>query len=1134
MEWSGTRAGTQGCAAVTCSSSALPASCYTPRVHLVPGTCILLAAVVAAPPALAQDRISLNFTGSGGRQVTAAAGVVAASGWNNVAGGSGSAIVLRDDAGADRGTRLAFTSASAGFRLNPPATSANGALFDGQVITSSTGGPATVTVSGIPFASYDVIAYVAHGPSNVGRDAVVTLGAGTFAFRNEDCSTYTDPVGFRLVNTTTVPGAIGNHVRFTGLTASSFSLVLQPAPSGNPGSSGLAGLQVVGAVLDADGDGLDDLWEQRWFGNLSQGPLGDPDADQLVNLQEQQRNTVPVDDDTDDDGLGDGAEVVRGTNPLVADTDGDSLRDGVETGTGTYVSPANTGTSPLLVDTDGDGARDGAEVRRGSNPCDPQSRPNLPNIVVILADDLGWGELGCYGQQIIRTPNLDALAAGGMRFTQFYSGSPVCAPHRSTLMTGRHTGTTQVRNNLATAALRPGTFTIGRMLQDEGYVTACVGKWGLGNTGSTGVPNQQGFDHFFGFLDQTHAHWYYPSYLWRNTAQVTYPGNNGAAGPTNAGTVHAHDEMTREALQFVDQNHQRPFFLYLAYTVPHVSLQEPAHSDPAQRALGRNSIDEFYGNVTWSEPNANFASSHYTSNARPRRAYAAMISAMDRDIGVLMARLAQYGIEDDTLVVFTADNGTSYCCGVDYGFFNSMGGLRGYKGEVYEGGIRVPTIARWPGRIPAGAVSDHVAASWDVLPTVAEVVDAAVPADLDGISFLPTLVGQPARQQQHEYLYWEYDQGGRRKAVRMGDWKGVRYGDAGAGAALQLYNLATDRNETTNVVAQQPAIAAQVDRIMAARHTFSGTFYRGLDEYPTVSGVTLANAAPGIQLDAAAVGFVQAPLVRDVTTELAVPFTVQLVNVAGRNANAGLLLGDGAGTAQAIRYEVDATAGRFRIAHGATLAEVPFGPGTSAFSAIDLVATYDVGTRVATLRDSNGILVATPLPAGPQRITHHGYRVDNARSIVVPIDPALGLLWRSDWAAFGSGCSSSSGVPLLRAVGPMRPDLGSTFTAEVSSFPPAATVAIGVLGTSNSAWNGSPLPLDLAPFGMPGCRQYVSADALGLLAATNGRAQWSLAIPAQGALLGLRFHQQALVLDPSANLAGLATSNAGSGVLGRP
>lgn len=1088
----------------------------------------------ATPGPSAQDRISLNFTGNGGRSVTATAGVVPASGWNNVAGGSGSAVVLRDDAGVDRGTRLTFSSASTGYRLNPPATSADGALFDGQVITMVNAAPATVSVSGIPYPSYDVIAYVAHGPNHAGRDVMVSLGTTTFALRNEDCSTYTDPVGFRLVTTTTVPGAVGNHVRFTGLTASSFSLVLQPAASGTPGSSGIAGFQLVSARIDVDGDGLDDLWEQRWFGNLAQGALGDPDTDQLVNLQEQQRNTVPVDADTDDDGLADGAEVLRGTNPLAADTDGDQLRDGVETGTGTFVSQVDTGTSPLLVDTDGDGARDGAEVRRGSNPCDPQSRPNLPNIVVVLADDLGWGELGSYGQQLIRTPNLDALAAGGMRFTQFYSGSPVCAPHRSTLVTGRHTGTTQIRNNLASAALRPGTFTVGRMLQQEGYVTACIGKWGLGDTGSTGVPNQQGFDHFFGFLDQTHAHWYYPSFLWRNTAQVTYPTNNGVFGPTNSGTVHAHDEMTREALQFVDQNHHRPFFLYLAYTVPHVSLQEPQHSDPVQRALGRTSVDEFYGNVTWSEPNANFASSHYTSNARPRRAYAAMVSAMDRDVGALMARLAQYGIEDDTLVLFTADNGTTYCCGVDYGFFNSMGGLRGHKGEVYEGGIRVPTIARWPGRVPAGTVSNHVAASWDVLPTLAELVDAGVPEPVDGISFLPTLLGDPSRQQQHEYLYWEYDQGGRRKAVRMGDWKGVRLGDAGAGAPLQLFNLATDRNETTNVVAQQPSVAAEIERIMAARHTFSGQFYRGLDEFPVVSGVTLANVAPGIQLDGSAVGHVQGPLLRDVTSALAVPFTAQLVNVAGRNANVAYLLGDGVGTAQAVRYEVDGTARRFRVVQGATTAEVPFAAGLNAFAAIDLTAGYDPVTRVASLRDANGMLVSVQLPTGPQRITHQGWRVDNARSIVVPVDPSLGALWRSSWIAFGTGCSGTAGIPSLRAVGPMRPDLGSTFVTEVGGMPTAAGAAVGVLGLSSVLSNGNNLPLDLAPLGMPGCVQLVSADALALLGAANGRASWPLTVPAQGALLGLSFHQQALVPDPGANLAGLLASNAGRGVLGCP
>ncbi|MFM1872923.1 MAG: Arylsulfatase, partial [Planctomycetota bacterium] len=605
------------------------------RLALSVALAVATAAALFAPAASAQSQaaISINFRGNGGNLVTGPAGAVGTTpfgGWNNVNGGSGSGVVVLDHAGVDRGVRLAFASASAGYQLNPAATSQDGNLYDGQIIATVAAGPATVTVSNVPYAQYDVVVYFGHGPSHVGRDESLTIGSRVVCYQNENLQTYVNPVTFRQVTTTSVPGQAGNYAVFAGETGSSFTLVMAPAAGGTPGSTGMAGLQIVDRGADTDNDGLNDAWELQWFGNLSQTAAGDPDADQLHNLGEQQRGTSPVDADSDDDGLTDGAEVARGTDPLDGDSDDDELSDGVETDTGIFVNLNNTGTDPLLVDTDGDGSRDGAEVRRRSNPCDPNSRPQLPNVVLILADDLGWGEVGAFGQQLIRTPNLDQMAADGMRFTQFYCGSPVCAPTRSTIQTGLHTGHTEIRNNLASAALDPGTFTLGNMLQREGYTTAFIGKWGIGDTGTTGHPNLQGYDHFFGFLDQTHAHWYYPSYLWRNGQQVLYPTNNGVAGPTNNGTLHAQDEMTAEALTWLDNHHDRPFFLQLAYCIPHVSLQEPPHSDPARRALGETAVEEFYPNIGWAEPNANFASSHYTSNARPRQAYAAMISALDR------------------------------------------------------------------------------------------------------------------------------------------------------------------------------------------------------------------------------------------------------------------------------------------------------------------------------------------------------------------------------------------------------------------------------------------------------------------------------------------------------------------------
>ncbi len=1110
------------------------------RPRMTPSFRSLALAALAAScsPCLAQNSaISINFLGNGGQNVLGATGVSASTGWNNVQGGSGSNVLVRDDRGVDRGTRLTFSSASAGFQLNPPATSDTGALFDGQIITNATNGPATLLLTGIPYASYDAFVYFGHGPSHAGRDVEISVQGAPFYFQNENLQLYTDPISFRQVTTRTLPGQSGNFVRIAGTTAASLTVTIRPAPAGNPGSSGIAGLQIVDRGSDADGDGLEDGWERRWFGDLSQGPQDDPDQDQLDNAGEFRASTIPTDPDTDDDASRDGAEVRRGTDPLDADTDDDALTDGVETGTGTFVTAFDTGTDPLRPDTDGDGPRDGAEVRRGSDPNDPNSLPTLPNVIVILADDLGWGELGSFGQQLIQTPRLDQLAQEGMRFTQFYCGSPVCAPTRSTIQEGRHTGHCDVRNNSQQAMLDPGRFTIGRMLQSEGYTTSFIGKWGVGDIGSTGLPWDQGYDHFFGFLDQAHAHWYYPSSLWRNQTQVPYPGNNGARGPNNAGNAHAQDEMTREALAWIDQNHTRPFFLQLAYCVPHVSLQEPAHSDPAQAALGRTSIDEFYGSVTWSEPNANFPSSHYTSHPQPRRAYAAMITAMDRDVGLVMDRLAALGIEDDTLILFTSDNGTTYCCGVDRQFFNSLAGLRGSKGEVYEGGIRVPTIARWPGKIAPGTTTDHFAAVWDILSTVGDVIDADMPDDLDGVSFAPTLLGQGAAcQEEHEYLYWEYAQGGtQRKAVRMGDWKGVRYGNAGSGAPLQVFDLALDPGETNDLAGQNPAVDAALERLMASRRTYDAQWFRGADEFPTVRGVTLSAFGEELQLDAAATGDVQGPFADDVTSAITVPLVTTMQDVTGRGANVALLLGSGAAATPEIAFELDARAAVYRIQHlGVTVQQVSFPAGTDPFARFELACAYDPAAGVAAILDGGQVRVTATLANGPTTLGGYGYRVRNARATVAPLDPSLEGRFRGTWTPFGQGCAGASrGRPVLFARPGSQPRLSSCFeTALVGAAP--GGLAIGLLGFSTALWGSLPLPAALDGLGMTGCSLLVAADLpFPLVADPRGNASWTLPIPADRTLLGQHFHQQAVALDPTANAFGATLSNAGTGRVGR-
>jgi arylsulfatase len=458
-----------------------------------------------------------------------------------------------------------------------------------------------------------------------------------------------------------------------------------------------------------------------------------------------------------------------------------------------------------------------------------------PNIVFIVADDLGYGELGSYGQQYIRTPNLDRLAAEGTRFTNHYSGSPVCAPSRAVLLTGLHTGHTYIRDNdempergdvwrdLSLEGQRPlleGTRTIGSMLQEVGYTTGAVGKWGLGGPGSTGEPNKLGFDHWYGYLDQRMAHNYYPIHLWRNGEKDILEGNEyfhphqrlpEDADPTDpasytpyTGAQYSMDRMADEALQFIRDNKDSPFFLYLPFTVPHVSLQVPEES-----------LEEYLGVL----PDTPYRGEKgYLPHPAPRAAYAAMITRMDREIGRIMTLLEELQLTNNTVVMFTSDNGPTFNGGTDSEFFNSAGPLRGLKTEIYEGGIRVPLIARWPDKIVPGAVSDHVSAFWDFYPTFAEIAGAELSEDLDGLSMLPTLLGTPADQQQHEYLYWEF-QG--RQAVRMGRWKGIRNG---VDREIELYDLETDIGEQHDVANDNQDVVARITDIMMTARTESELF----------------------------------------------------------------------------------------------------------------------------------------------------------------------------------------------------------------------------------------------------------------------------------------------------------------------
>ena len=447
-----------------------------------------------------------------------------------------------------------------------------------------------------------------------------------------------------------------------------------------------------------------------------------------------------------------------------------------------------------------------------SSPAQPGSpagsSARKPSIIFILADDLGYGDLGCYGQTRIKTPNLDQLAADGIRFTNFYAGSTVCAPSRCTLMTGLHTGHALIRGN-ATLALRPQDLTVAEILKEAGYHTGLIGKWGLGNPNTTGVPQKQGFDDFVGYLDQVHAHDYYTDYLWRyDPPSNTKPGYDGRMEfPENRDGqkgLYMDDLFTSAALNFVSinkpepLNSHRPFFLYLAYTIPHANNEEGQRTGNGMQVPSAAP----YSDEPWPQPEKNKA---------------AMITRMDADIGRLMDKLKDLKIDDNTVVLFTSDNGPHKEGGVAPGFFQSSGPFRGIKRDLYEGGIRVPLIVRWPAKIKRGMVSDWVGAFWDFLPTAAEMAQVKVPEKLDGLSLLPALLGKP-NTNQHDFLYWEFHERGFQQAVRMGDWKAVR---PQAGEPLELYNVKADPGEKENVAEKNPEVVAKIEAYLKTARTDS-------------------------------------------------------------------------------------------------------------------------------------------------------------------------------------------------------------------------------------------------------------------------------------------------------------------------
>jgi arylsulfatase A-like enzyme len=423
-----------------------------------------------------------------------------------------------------------------------------------------------------------------------------------------------------------------------------------------------------------------------------------------------------------------------------------------------------------------------------------KSSVKKPNIIFILADDLGYGDLGCFGQKRIKTPSLDKMADEGMRLTQHYAGSTVCAPSRCVLMTGLHTGHCLVRGN-ARVPLRPSDVTVAELLKQASYKTGIIGKWGLGEPDSTGIPNRQGFDYWFGYLNQRHAHNYYPTYLWRNEEKIQLKNEdvNPPEGVATKKVEYSHDLFAKEALAFIERSKDNPFFLYLAFTIPH------ANNEAGRKGM---EVPDFgiYADKDWPEP---------------QKGHAAMITRMDGDIGKLFAKLKELGIDDNTFVFFSSDNGPHREGGNNPDFNDSNGPLRGIKRDLYEGGIRVPTLARWPGKIKPGSETDHISGFWDFLPTCADLAGFKAPKDIDGISMLPALLGKPEKQKKHEFLYWEFHEQGKKQAVRMGDWKGVRLNASKKpDGPIELYNLKTDIGEKNNIADKHPDIVAKIEGYM--------------------------------------------------------------------------------------------------------------------------------------------------------------------------------------------------------------------------------------------------------------------------------------------------------------------------------
>lgn len=442
-----------------------------------------------------------------------------------------------------------------------------------------------------------------------------------------------------------------------------------------------------------------------------------------------------------------------------------------------------------------------------------------PNIIFLIADDAGYGDFGCYGQEVFTTPHIDKMAAEGMLFTQHYSGSTVCAPSRSSLMTGQHTGHTFIRGNKGMKPegqypLPDSIEILPELLKKAGYITGGFGKWGLGGPGTEGDPVNQGFDYWFGYNCQSLAHNYYPEYLWENQDTVFLRGND-------KGGIEqfSYDIIHQKALEFIERNKNNPFFLFLPYTIPHAEIIVPDDT-LLRKYMGRFEETPYKG----VDEGPRYRRGPYGSQSNPRAAFAAMMERFDLSVGDIMKKIDDLGIGNSTVFIITSDNGPHLEGGADPDFFNSNGIYRGYKRDLYEGGIRVPFIVRWPSVVQGSIKTGHVSAFWDVLPTICDIAQIPIPENSDGISFLPTL-RQEGRQMKHEYLFWEFYEQGGKQAIRWGNWKGVRLDiKNNPDNQMELYDLSKDPEEKNNIAAKYPDIVKEIENMMKEAHTPSEVF----------------------------------------------------------------------------------------------------------------------------------------------------------------------------------------------------------------------------------------------------------------------------------------------------------------------